>query len=1071
MWRLVALGVGAASTLMAQRTVSLSVPGNQIAGAGAVTVVLASLGNENAVGFSVTFDPAALRFDAIGNGADLGGATLNVNSSQVASGRIGVALALPSGATYPAGNRALAVLNFTVVRASTANTALGFGDTPVVREVSDARANVLVAAFAGVTVAAGPSQTAPAITSQPVASTVTEGATASFSVGATGSAPLSYQWRKDGVALAGATNAVLTLTNVTQANAGTYQAVVTNSAGTTFSNGASLVVRAAPAAPTIVTPPLDVSAPVGTPVTLIVTATGDAPLSYQWLRSGVAIAGATNSTLNLAGLAADAGAYAVRVSNAAGSVISPTAQVTLTAIAPLFSLSQAPASQALLAGASTTLFVSAFFTAAITSPGASLSYRWFKDGTPVAGATSPELALNAVTPAQEGVYVAEVAGAGATLRTPGARVTVVDRPFAPIIVRQPAPVVALAGSAAALAIAASGQPAPAYQWRRDGVAIAGATNAAFTLAPVQPAHAAVYDVVVSNAAGSSTSSLAPLAIAAAPAAPIITRQPAAVTVPAGRSVRLAVEATGAPAPGFQWRRDGVPLPGATDRELGFERVGPAEAGIYSVEIRNTAGTVVSREAGLRVLPRSYAGSYHGTAGSAGRFALHIREDNTAILLATVGAARAAYYNRAVTIRDDGGFRLAAATASGESLTFEGDLADSGAVTGTLSGGGTGTFSGSKAGEGGATGAFAGFYQLAAAGSATQLFAMVGPGGRAFVLSRTGATTDGGEGVVDAAGRVSVVTDGQANVRLELSAELGTASGSLKDARGNEAALAGFRENAAASAEQRVVNISTRTTVGSGATDSVAIVGFVVAGLESKPVLIRAVGPTLRDFGVASALGSPRLELIREGATIASNAGWGTAANVSQVVAAGARAGAFPLATGSADAVVLAVLAPGTYSAVVNATDRGAGVVLVEVYDLAGTSSAQKLVNISTRGTTAAGDATLIAGVSVTGSAPKRLLLRAAGPALGQFGVAGALTQPVLRLYAGSALIAENSGWSSSADAAVIAEETAQVGAFAFAPASRDAAIVVNLAPGSYTAQVAAADGAAGVTLVEVYEVP
>jgi hypothetical protein len=237
------------------------------------------------------------------------------------------------------------------------------------------------------------------------------------------------------------------------------------------------------------------------------------------------------------------------------------------------------------------------------------------------------------------------------------------------------------------------------------------------------------------------------------------------------------------------------------------------------------------------------------------------------------------------------------------------------------------------------------------------------------------------------------------------------------------------------------------------------------------VLIRAVGPTLGSFGVTTALAAPRLDLNRGSTTIGTNTGWTTGGNTAAIVAAASRSGAFALTAASADSVLLVTLAPGAYTAVVSASDGRPGVGLVEVYDLSGASLDQKLTNISTRAVAGAGDATLIAGLVVGGSVPKRVLIRAAGPALAQFGLAGVLARPQLTLIAGGVTIAQNSGWSASSDATAIAEAAGRVGAFAFPAGSQDAALIVNLAPGAYTAQASGLGSATGIVLIEVYELP
>jgi endonuclease G len=274
--------------------------------------------------------------------------------------------------------------------------------------------------------------------------------------------------------------------------------------------------------------------------------------------------------------------------------------------------------------------------------------------------------------------------------------------------------------------------------------------------------------------------------------------------------------------------------------------------------------------------------------------------------------------------------------------------------------------------------------------------------------------------------------------------------------------------AAGGATTRLANLSARATAGTGAQSAIA--GFVIAGREPRAVLVRAVGPALRDFGVAGALAAPRVELFRAGtaAPLAGNGGWGNAPELAQ---AAALAGAFPFAPGSADAALVATLAPGDYTAVATAADGQPGVALVELYDLAPAADGARLANLSTRATVGAGEATLIAGVVVRGAAPKRVLVRAAGPALAGFGVAGALARPQLALLSGSIAIATNAGWAASPDAAALADAARSAGAFPFAAGSADAALLATLAPGAYTAQATGVNNTTGIALLEIYELP
>lgn len=133
-------------------------------------------------------------------------------------------------------------------------------------------------------------------------------------------------------------------------------------------------------------------------------------------------------------------------------------------------------------------------------------------------------------------------------------------------------------------------------------------------------------------------------------------------------------------------------------------------------------------------------------------------------------------------------------------------------------------------------------------------------------------------------------------------------------------------------------------------------------------------------------------------------------------------------------------------------------------------AAGTLINVATRATVAAGDRVVIAGFTVAGPQPKTILLRAAGPALAAFGVRDALANPALELYSGATRLAENAGWSAPGSSPGIAAAATQAGAFAFAPGSADAALLVTLPPGGYTAIVRGATGTAtGSVLVEAYE--
>jgi hypothetical protein len=240
------------------------------------------------------------------------------------------------------------------------------------------------------------------------------------------------------------------------------------------------------------------------------------------------------------------------------------------------------------------------------------------------------------------------------------------------------------------------------------------------------------------------------------------------------------------------------------------------------------------------------------------------------------------------------------------------------------------------------------------------------------------------------------------------------------------------------------------------------------------VLARAVGPGLAQFGVGDVLPRPRLQVFRAGSDspLAANTGWTTTPNSAAVATAAVQAGLFALSPASADSALLATLAPGGYTTVITDAADGVGNGLVEIYDLAAADPALRFANLSSRAFVGSGDATLIAGMTITGSAAKPILVRAIGPTLSAFGLAGALARPRLTLFTGSgAVAAQNANWTATASALEIARVSAQVGAFPLRTGSGDSALLLDLAPGNYTAQVTGEGGTTGIALVEVYELP
>ena len=257
-------------------------------------------------------------------------------------------------------------------------------------------------------------------------------------------------------------------------------------------------------------------------------------------------------------------------------------------------------------------------------------------------------------------------------------------------------------------------------------------------------------------------------------------------------------------------------------------------------------------------------------------------------------------------------------------------------------------------------------------------------------------------------------------------------------------------------EGGLANISCRLSIGTG--ENQAIAGFIITGNQPKDILVRAIGPSLAQFGVAGVLVNPALEIHdQSGAVIASNSDW-RSSQAAEIEASGLAP------TNDAEAVVRLTLTPGAYTAVMHDEAGGAGIGLVEAYDLSPVSDSI-LANISTRGFIGAQDDVMIGGFIIGDSVGcARVVVRAIGPSLASLGISNSLADPTLELHdSNGVLVATNDNWEDS--------QTLDLQAVALAPSdSLEAATLNWLTPGAYTAIVRGNGGGTGVGLIDVYSV-
>ncbi|MFV0470900.1 MAG: immunoglobulin domain-containing protein [Paludibacteraceae bacterium] len=331
----------------------------------------------------------------------------------------------------------------------------------------------------------------------------------------------------------------------------------------------------ATSAPVITNHPQNQTVNVGETATFSITATGS-NLAYQWKKDGATIAGATNATYSKANVqSTDAGVYTCVVSNAGGSTASNGATLTVNVSAPL--ITSHPQNQTVNVGGTATF--------SITATGSNLAYQWKKDGATIAGATNATYSKANVQSTDAGVYTCVVSNAGGSTASNGATLTV--NVSAPLITSHPQNQTVNVGETATFSITATGNNL-AYQWKKDGATIAGATNATYSKANVQSTDAGVYTCVVSNAGGSVVSNGAILTVNVPVDYSWLTQPTIEFTV-SGNA--LEIKAVGISSETF----NNVTVNGAEISQTGGKWiVDVSSTGIRIIKMSNNAGVILTR---------------------------------------------------------------------------------------------------------------------------------------------------------------------------------------------------------------------------------------------------------------------------------------------------------------------------------------------------------------------------------------------------------------------------------------------------------------------------------------------
>lgn len=446
----------------------------------------------------------------------------------------------------------------------------------------------------------------PVIVAQPTNQLTLPGTNISFGISLTGSAPLHYQWLFNGTNLLNATNVAYTISTVATNNAGNYSVVVTNSAGGAVSSNAALTVVLSPANRTNYA---------GSTAVFAATVFSPKALTFQWQKNGTNlvdggnVSGSTANSLTITDVSdSDAAVYAVIVSNPNASI---TNYATLTVIDPPIIVVQ-PKNQMALPGTNISFGIS-------LTGSAPFRYQWLFNGTNLLHATNATYAISAVATNNAGNYSVVVTNSAGSAVGSNAALTVV---------LSPANRTNHAGSTAVFAAMVFSPEALNFKWQRngtnlmDGGNVSGSTNVSLAIANVSDADAATYNLVVSDATGSVTTSNALLTVNDLP---LFATQPQSQTVLPGSNVTFTASAYGASPLVFQWyfngSQIGSPMSGTNFTSYAVNNVGSNQMGNYSVQAINAYGSVMSSNAALTVVllpfitaqPKSQTNAANSTA--------------------------------------------------------------------------------------------------------------------------------------------------------------------------------------------------------------------------------------------------------------------------------------------------------------------------------------------------------------------------------------------------------------------------------------------------------------------------
>jgi hypothetical protein len=861
----------------------------------------------------------------------------------------------------------------------------------------------------------------------------------------------TVQWYRNGVAIPNATSSSYSIYSAQPVHAGTYKAVVTNNAGQSSTSFEGVItVDLSASRPVIVyTSGSQVVRGGGTGVASISVSPGLTDYTIVWKKDGIVVPNATSTYLNMDNFSSALnGTYTAEVTAGSSTHTSQPVILSLQDSGVIPRIVTHPASLTRKAGE----WASFGIVATGEQP---LTYQWKKDGAVIPNATFESYNIQPTSIANAGGYTVVVTNAHGSTTSDVASLSIIAASSVgvPILSNHPASQTLTTGnSSLSLNVSLLNYVGnETYKWYKDGVQIPGTTGSNYWSSSADAASmAGRYKVAVTNSAGTTTSDEAVISVTTRSTGPSFTTQPLSQSGYTGSSVTFSAAATSSLSITYQWAKDGAAISGANSSSLTLSNLTASSAGGYTLVAADADGSVVSSVAQLTVImsvaptittqPTSQVGGIGGDASftvtaSGTPTPTYQWKKNSADI---PGATNATLSLNPLATTHEGSYVVVVSNAAGSvtsnsvSLTVFNQLPYAPTITSHPSSG-----------------------SYAASVSVSLNVGVTGLPSPSVQWYKNGAAISGAQSTTLNLGQMTSAIAGQ---------YYAVATNVLGSATSNTATISLNTET------ERLMNVSSRGVAGKDSNTLIA--GFVISGSGKKNVLLRAVGPTLIPLGVATALTNPRLQLFKGSTVILDNDDWSSGTSATAVAAASTRLGAHPLASGTKDAALLISLDPGVYTAHVTTNDASTGVALLEVYDADETGESRaKVVNLSSRGPVGRGDDVMIVGFVINGSTPKKVLIRGVGPALTALGVTGALVDPKLQLFKGATVINENDNWSSGADANDVVLAATASGALGLPLGSKDAAILVSLPPGVYSAHVRGVADTIGVALMEVYEVP